>query len=269
MDTIDNETGIDYVRQILLGNGDYNYDRVYYSSNENLDGLFKNVDMKDKKVLTVQASSDQLFHISSKKPASIETFDMNRLTKFYYYLRKWYILYEDEFYFNVYNTENIYELLQKVIPTNEEEYDAYLYWIKFVKTIPKFFIKDLYFISSNPHKNEIHDLRRLKDFLVDYKLRFNGMDITKERLDKKYDTIVISNILEYYDEDLGRITDIRNNLCRMLNDDGEVIASNLMNDYISYAIYAGFYRKFEINEIFDHGRSIGCVYKKKRDVNKK
>ena len=36
-----------------------NYDKLYYSTNENLDELFKYIDVKDKDVLTVLSSSDQ------------------------------------------------------------------------------------------------------------------------------------------------------------------------------------------------------------------
>lgn len=260
--TINYEEGIDGVRKLLLCDAAYGFDKVYYSSNEDLGALFSSVDMKDKDVLTVQASSDQLFYISGKEPASIETFDINRLTKYYYYLRKWYILYKDKYYFDIYDTLDIHNLLEEVIPVDEEEYDAYKYWDTFVRTIPRFFIKDLFFVSVNPHKNKISDLEKLKDFLVDYKLRFTGMDISREKINKKYDTIVISNILEYYDENRDRIDNIRDNLYGMLNDGGEVIATNFMNDFISFTIFNSFHELFSIREIFNNRDGIGCVYKK-------
>lgn len=34
------------------------YDKIYYSTNESLDKILKDIDIKDKKVLSVQASGD-------------------------------------------------------------------------------------------------------------------------------------------------------------------------------------------------------------------
>ena len=45
-------------------NNDYidDYDKLYFSSNEDLRGIFNEMDFKGKKVLTVLASGDQVFH---------------------------------------------------------------------------------------------------------------------------------------------------------------------------------------------------------------
>ena len=268
MESVNYENGINGVKRLLLGDTDYRYDRVYYSSNENLNPLLSSVNMEDKDVLTVQASSDQLFYVSNQKPFSIDTFDINYLTKYYFYLRKWFILYANEYYFDIYNSKKIYELLSKVKTNGKEEQDAYNFWLTYVKTIPCFFTKDVFYMSVNPFKNKIADLKELKEFLIDYKLRFNRMDISKEIVRKKYDTIIISNILEYYDEDIGRINDIRDNLCNMLNDNGQVVASHLMNRGLTYTIYSSFHKLFDVKEVCDKKDSLGCVYTKK-DVNKK
>ena len=45
-------------------NNDYTdgYDKLYFSSNEDLRGIFNEMDFTGKKVLTVLASGDQVFH---------------------------------------------------------------------------------------------------------------------------------------------------------------------------------------------------------------
>ena len=49
-------------------------------------------------MLSVLASSDQVLSCYYCKAKSIDTFDKVLLTLFYYYLRKWVILYQNQFY---------------------------------------------------------------------------------------------------------------------------------------------------------------------------
>lgn len=269
MNSVNYKVAFESTKKHICGIKDCRFDKIYYSSNEELGTLFSTVEMKDKSVLTVQASSDQLFHILEKNPSSIETFDINQLTKYYYYLRRWSILYDDSFYFNIFDPENTYRLLKKVNIDNDEEFDVYSYWREFLRCIPIPFYKDFFMVAYRPYKNEIKDLRRLREFLVDYKLNFNCIDISKETLRKKYDTIVISNILEYYDADKGRIDDIRDNLYGLLNDGGEVISSNIMDRIPSINICSSFDELFTSRKISDKEYNIiGHVYTKK-GVNKK
>ena len=269
MESVDYRIAFDGTKDHFCGKKNYRYDKIYYSSNEELGTLFSTVEMKGRRVLTVQASSDQLFHISKKKPSSIDTFDINQLTKYYYYLRKWSILYGNSFYFNVFDPEKTYELLRRVKVGSDEEIDAYSYWREYLRCIPIPFYKDFFMVACKPYRNEIKDLRDLRKFLVDYKLNFSCIDISRETLRKKYDTIVISNILEYYDADRSRIDDIRNNLYGMLSDGGEILSSNIMDRFASFNITDSFGELFDTRSIVDkEKRNIGYVYTKK-GVNKK
>lgn len=52
-----------------------NREKIYFETNEDLDKIFKDIDFSDKDVLSVLASSDQLFKLNSLDTKSIETFD--------------------------------------------------------------------------------------------------------------------------------------------------------------------------------------------------
>ena len=254
---------IEYTKKVIIGDVDGVHNRIYYSSNEDLKNLLARVYMKDKKVLTVLASSDQLFHIYEKKPLSVDTFDINCLTKYYYYLRKWAILYKDEYYFNVFSNENIYNLLCKVRVHDEEEEEAYNYWSRYIGAIPYFLTNDLFYYSSNAERNKIKDLKELKQALLEYKFNFKCMDISKDRNDSKYDIIIVSNILEYYDF-CDQFDDIRDNLHSMLNEDGKIITTNYMHTRPSVYELRSFIEKFQYFDIFDSDYKIGTTYKKRK-----
>ena len=74
------------------------YGKIYFSSNEDLKTIFSNFDFKDKDVLTVAGSGDQAFYSYNDDAKKVDLFDKNKLTIYYYYLRKWIISYYDMFY---------------------------------------------------------------------------------------------------------------------------------------------------------------------------
>ena len=95
------------------------YNKVYFNTNESLDDLFKNVDIKNKDVLTVLGSGDQSFYCYDGDARSVDVFDVNRLAIYYYYLRIWTIEYFDRFYpKDNLDKEYISNLLKLVTPKN-------------------------------------------------------------------------------------------------------------------------------------------------------
>ena len=81
-----------------LGNRSDEYSPLYFSTNEPINELFSSVGIEDKEVLTVLASSDQYFYSCFYNAKSIDTFDKNRLTIYYYYLRIWTMEHLNSFY---------------------------------------------------------------------------------------------------------------------------------------------------------------------------
>ncbi len=114
------------------------FSKVYHSSNESLDDLFSCFSLKNKDVLTVLLSSDQLFYALSGGARSVETFDTNHLTKYYYYLRRWTILYQNHFYPSLRMFRNhrvLYSLLDKVDCMSDEEKKAFLFWKSYLEKV--------------------------------------------------------------------------------------------------------------------------------------
>ena len=83
-------------RIISFGKEIPGYGKVYYRTNEDLETIYKDLDLHKKKVLSVLASSDQVFTANYLGAEQVDSFDKNRLTLYYYYLRKWSIKYRRE-----------------------------------------------------------------------------------------------------------------------------------------------------------------------------
>ena len=129
-----------YTKFLLDGKQHNWYDKIYYSTNEDLESLLDVFDVEGKDVLSVTGSGDQAFHFHSKGSKNVDLFDINRLTIHYYYLRVWILNYIGDYYPNMDFASYIEDLLKRVIPTTEEENISLLYWKRFIKEIPKLFI---------------------------------------------------------------------------------------------------------------------------------
>ena len=104
-------------RVISFGKEIPGYGRVYYRTNEDLDTIYRDLDFHKKKVLSVLASSDQVFTARYLGAEQVDSFDKNRLTIYYYYLRKYdvydFLLYHVnihliESYYYFYNINHVF-----------------------------------------------------------------------------------------------------------------------------------------------------------------
>lgn len=264
-------------KEVIDEKEDINYSRIYIRTNEELDKLFSCFSVKDKNVLTVLASSDQAFCSYYLGAKSVDTFDKNKLTGYYYYLRKWLIEYMSEFSpsnkkVNLSN-EWIYDLLMMVECRSEKEEIAYNYWYVYTMNTLGFLGKNLFYINKDFNKTMISDLEKLKGIIRDKDLSFRCQNICED-IDKsrKYNTVIMSNILEYNSYDRNKLRVCRDNLYDILEDDGEVICTNLIDKHASSMEQAIFEEKFELENFqvyrSDYGfkrdkLSVGYCYKKK------
>ena len=74
------------------------YGKMYYRTNEDLVEAYLDTDFQGKEVLSVLASSDQVFTARVLEAKTVDAFDKNRLTLYYFYLRLWTLKYEKELY---------------------------------------------------------------------------------------------------------------------------------------------------------------------------
>ena len=238
-----------------------NYDKLYYSTNENLDELFKYIDVKDKDVLTVLSSSDQYFYCCYNGANSIDSYDINKLTKYYYYLRLWGIKYLDMFYPSEDLFKNhiyIYELLKLVNCNNKDEKEAYEFWNNYIRKVFPFDNGNLFYKSNR--KKGISDIDKLNESIRKNKFNFYNSDIKNISSNKKYDVIITSNILEYCSFDTIKI--IRDKLNDLLVDDGIIVCSNIMYRYNSgNSIFREMFDCVELPYVDNY--PLGYVYKKK------
>lgn len=208
-----------------------NYDKLYFSSNEDLKGIFHEMDFTGKKVLTVLASGDQAFYFYHHNATNIDLFDKNKLTLYYYYLRIWQIEINNKYSLPD-DTSNIYieRLLKRVKPKTEEEYNAYNYWKNYIKKyrFDKYSIRRLE-VEKPRRKNSIDYLDKIKKNTNLRNINFYNIDIARDNLslNKKYDVIYVFNIVDWLCFDQKLYRSLANNLYNLVEDDGFIICADL------------------------------------------
>lgn len=212
-------------------NAEPDFETVYFCSNERLDDIFYGMDFTGKKVLSVLASGDQAFYFYDHNAEKVDVFDKNKLTIFYYYFRIWLIE-----VFNMFNIHydieisKVKELLKKVEPKDDNEKNAYKFWTKYVRLCEKMNYRFQYlaaaFVSDN---NIIDNLDKLKEKLKLRDFTFYDFDIASKnfQINKKYDVVYVSNIIDWLHEDEEECTNLVENLNNILEDDGLVICADL------------------------------------------
>ena len=244
----------------------YSSERIYAKTNEDLKQMVCNVDFKDKDVFSVLASSDQVYYAGA---LNVDTFDINGLTKYYYYLRKWGLddsLQIDPKYFN---DEFIRHLIEKASINSEEELDAKEFWSCLLRDNNDLINGRLFFnFGFKREKNFDDDMEGLKDRMKDKKLNFQQLDIFEPmEVTKQYDIVVMSNILEHSSKN-NQLVICRNNLDKLVKEDGIVVCSNLIyHNFKDKKIERRiFERKFDFSKgkgFGNYGRPSYYVYKKK------
>lgn len=234
------------------------YGKVYRNTNEHLAEFLPAYSFFHKKVLSVVASSDQVFSSYYLGASEVDTFDSNIFAYLYFFLKKWNLMKYKRAYISA-NNEELIRCLEEHNNTDEELY-AYEFWRKAFEMINSclyysdFFYKEIV-DRSLPYDN---DLETMAKIISDKSPNYTNLNLFEYiKKDKTYDIIVLSNILEYmYDEEdplLERV--VASNLSKLLNDDGIIISSNILGyDYSSKAIFneefiyedgpSAFYRPF-------------------------
>lgn len=239
----------------------YDYSRIYFNTNEKLDELYSEIDFNGKDVFCVLASSDQYFKIKQLGVRSIDTFDKNKLTYYYYFYRMWSIKYLN----NLYPTElikndyqSIGKLLSKVEVNSKEEKAALTFWRSLLDK--KVLFSSLFYIDKNTMLN--YDTSSINTNL-DARVNFINVDLFRKNTFKlKYDIIVLSNILEWTDGDARCINRLKNNINKLLTDNGIVLCSRVSKSY--YYVHPDEKTIFsDIFEYSDLNNNLGFVYKKK------
>ena len=257
------------IKARLFGSGIGDEGKIYYSSNEKIDMMIKHIDINNKKVLSVLGSGDQAFHLYNNGASIVEVFDMNKLTIYYYYLRRWVIIYMNSYYpdFNNFSIEYIKNVLLKVNPKTSNEANALNYWNLFVSKFTNPDLKKLFHfpIRDELDNNYISNLELLRKKIENDTFLFYNKDFSRNiDIDDKYDLIYISNIPEWIYHMQGGIhlEILKSNLLKLLNNDGIVLGTNVTLHEPSDSMRKIFRNDFYLQYIMDSNEAIGYQYRK-------
>lgn len=242
------------------------FSKVYYSSNEDLYTIFSYFNFKNKDVLSVLASSDQIFSFYNAGASTVDTFDINKLAFYYYYIRRWIVQYFNDYYINgSLKCETISNLLGMVDPLDDYELLAYNYWNDFIKKFDDSLLNRMFYVGRKPLDDDVCDINTIKKRLESDNMSFYNVDISGnvDEITKKYDIIFTSNVIDYVHDD--KLEQYKRNLCNLLNDNGVVLGTNVCSilDEKIKSLFSDIFDYYDIPAQSIHYESPGFYFVKK------
>ncbi len=216
-------------RIISFNNQLEGYDRVYYKTTEDLTDLL-DIDFYNKDVLTVLGSSDQYLTAKYLDANIVDSFDKNRLTLYYFYLRIWTLKYSKYLYPQVLDNNTwLTELLKIIKPSTLMEKRALDYYKRHI--IENTNLYNLFYnLDLQPEGKTIFTKNEELQDCLDSNLVFYIIDLfEKVNIDKTYDILLISNILDWARNDPKKLEIARNNIHKLLRKDGVAMCTRLIN----------------------------------------
>jgi hypothetical protein len=198
-----------------------NFNRLYPFTTENIAAYIDRFIMKDKKLLTVGSSGDQVFNAALRGCKDITVLDRSPFAKEYYYLKKAAVMNLDvDDYLELLARRNYpnkgdvndrafnKEILNYVLDAlKEEDYESYEFWIKLLNKYDEKLIREKLFladehdletlIKSNIYLRSLDAYGKLQHTIKDINPKFLIQDIRNASLDEDYDVIFLSNIFDY------------------------------------------------------------------------
>lgn len=186
------------------------FSKIYPMTTENIKGTYELFDLNDKDILTVTSSGDHILCAALKGAKRIDSFDVNYLTEYYYYLKKAVI--------EAYDLDKFKErFLYSLIPDGEIKETWYSEFRDNLDgKYQEFWDEIISFSNSNgiplnklflfiPNYNNLvnyldeENYNLLKETLPNIETKFIHSDLMhlNKNLDKKYDYMFFSNISDY------------------------------------------------------------------------
>ena len=211
----------------------YKYNKIYLFTNENISAMTKELSLYGTDVLTVCSSGDHIFNFLLEGVSNIETFDINILAEYIFYLKKAAIevlSYEEflDFFFpkNIINKNVLSKDVYNKVKINIQDERIKVFWDYLLSNFDnKKVYKNLFtesplnkktIISYNKYLSSESNYNLLKAILRNTpKINFYNIHILSETppLKRKIDFLYLSNILgaiyynnnKYYLEHLKKI----------------------------------------------------------------
>lgn len=195
---------------------------IYPFTTENIAGYIDNFDLKDKSLLTVGSSGDQVLNAIFKCCRDITVIDINPYTKFYYYLKVAGIL---NFNLNEFKSFFRYKEYPNVFVDNEKvfsldlyqklkddlrilDYESYIFWDELFSNHKLYKVRWELFSNDEGCNNEIdnsniymsseENFNQLKKKVRGVRPDFINKDIFYYIFDRRFDNIWLSNVGSYH-----------------------------------------------------------------------
>ena len=184
--------------------------RIYPFTNENLNAYFSQLDLKDKKILTVGSSGDQILYALLNDASDITCMDISPYAKFFIDLKiasiRAFDFKEFRKFFNFAKKSNdiissyLYSKVSHFMPEDSKYFWDNIF-LEFDK-VAKF--ANSHIILSDHYASDEEQFKRIKEKLNrDFSLRFINTDI-KDIIplidNERFDAIFLSNVYDYVDE---------------------------------------------------------------------
>ena len=256
---------------------------IYRFTNESIE-LYKNYLMNRKKVLSVTASGDQILNRILFGSKEIDSFDISRFPKYYFELKKAAIetLTRDEFidffvgkhlsslvgFISCYKgleNDKLKEYYSGFNNNMDKDYKEFwdeifdIYDINQVFYSSLFFSDDCHFQALNPYLYD-KNYEKLQKNIKNAKVKHYIGDIRQisGMLNKEYDLVNLSNIINYIDSD--EYKDILNNLS--LSDDGIALSYiPVLEKYIKNYFYQ---EEYQFNNLDKEFPEAVMIYQKRK-----
>lgn len=256
---------------------------IYRFTNESIE-LYKNYLMNRKKVLSVTASGNQILNSILFGSKEIDSFDISRFPKYYFELKKAAIetLTRDEFidffvgkhlsslvgFISCYKgleNDKLKEYYSGFNNNMDKDYKEFwdeifdIYDINQVFYSSLFFFDDCHFQALNPYLYD-KNYEKLQKNIKNAKVKHYIGDIRQisGMLNKEYDLVNLSNIINYIDSD--EYKDILNNLS--LSDDGIALSYiPVLEKYIKNSFYQ---EEYQFNNLDKEFPEAVMIYQKRK-----
>lgn len=186
------------------------FDVIYPFTSENIAGYMEDLDLTDKKIITVTASSDHILNAIAQGATDITTFDINPETRFYMELKLAGVKrleYED--FLKIFLLDNSMSLNKEIIMSLITSRDCQYYWEEkyrenknnglLLKKSSVFYRK--YFNTKSKLKQNIYlnksKYQQVQKRLEEVKINFINTDLKNLHLKGEYDDMFLSNISDY------------------------------------------------------------------------
>ncbi len=245
----------------------YLFDKIYPNTNENIKDCFNNFDFKNKSCLSVLASGDQCLDMFLRGANNIVAFDINNLTKYYFYLKKAFLMskydYDEycKFFFDISSdmifSNDIFNDIKFYLPE-----ESFLFWNtlfskydgKDIRLNRKIFIqntvtindlfKNLYYLNNKNNYNKLKCISKN----IDIKFMNYNLKNINDNINNNFDFMYFSNIMAYIDDwyenrsistqknQIYKLQMFKNlilNLSNSLNDKGNILISYIFGPDIT------------------------------------